>query len=131
MDEQGSVVEKHQLGAFMGTVESKIEYVLSPELGATDETGGLIGVAEFLGDGGELIGGGGSKGSKDASSKKQRCGKPGERGGSVDDDAARQPKEGCTGRWNMNPYAGAAADKKDRDRWWHAERGRWRGVSLS
>ncbi|KAI0543085.1 hypothetical protein GGR58DRAFT_8348 [Xylaria digitata] len=37
-------------------------------------------------------------------------------------------REGCTGRWNT--YSGAVIDKKDRERWWHTERGRWRTVEL-
>ncbi|KAI1347390.1 hypothetical protein F5Y01DRAFT_329725 [Xylaria sp. FL0043] len=37
-------------------------------------------------------------------------------------------REGCTGRWNT--YSGAVIDKKDRERWWHAERGRWTPVEL-
>ncbi|TEA16487.1 hypothetical protein C8034_v001282 [Colletotrichum sidae] len=35
-------------------------------------------------------------------------------------------REGCVGRWNT-----AAGDKKDKDRWWHTERGRWRQPQLS
>ncbi|EAA28896.2 hypothetical protein GE21DRAFT_1653 [Neurospora crassa] len=38
-------------------------------------------------------------------------------------------REGCIGRWNT--YSGSAVDKKDRERWWHTERGRWRPVVLS
>ncbi|KAI4863346.1 hypothetical protein F4820DRAFT_459596 [Hypoxylon rubiginosum] len=38
-------------------------------------------------------------------------------------------REGCTGRWNT--YSGNVVDKKDRERWWHTERGRWRPVALS
>ncbi|KAI0913193.1 hypothetical protein F4823DRAFT_622384 [Ustulina deusta] len=37
-------------------------------------------------------------------------------------------REGCTGRWNT--YSGAVVDKKDRERWWHTERGRWQPVEL-
>lgn len=37
-------------------------------------------------------------------------------------------REGCTGRWNT--YSGAVVDKKDRERWFHTERGRWRSVEL-
>lgn len=37
-------------------------------------------------------------------------------------------REGCTGRWNT--YSGAVVDKKDRERWWHTERGRWQSVEL-
>ncbi|KAI0489652.1 hypothetical protein F4859DRAFT_523579 [Xylaria cf. heliscus] len=37
-------------------------------------------------------------------------------------------REGCTGRWNT--YSGPVVDKKDRERWWHTERGRFRSVEL-
>ncbi|KAI0117745.1 hypothetical protein GGR51DRAFT_545717 [Nemania sp. FL0031] len=37
-------------------------------------------------------------------------------------------REGCTGRWNT--FSGAVVDKKDRERWWHTERGRWKAVEL-
>ncbi|KAI1119654.1 hypothetical protein F5Y14DRAFT_10864 [Nemania sp. NC0429] len=37
-------------------------------------------------------------------------------------------REGCTGRWNT--YSDVVVDKKDRERWWHTERGRWRAVQL-
>ncbi|KAI2635168.1 hypothetical protein GGS21DRAFT_539225 [Xylaria nigripes] len=36
--------------------------------------------------------------------------------------------EGCTGRWNT--HDGAVVDKKDRERWWHVERGRWQRVEF-
>lgn len=32
-------------------------------------------------------------------------------------------KEGCTGSWNWRE--GIIADKKEKERWWHTERGRW------
>lgn len=35
-------------------------------------------------------------------------------------------REGCTGRWNQKE--GEMADKKEKERWWHTERGRWRRV---
>ncbi|KAK8097699.1 uncharacterized protein PG998_013185 [Apiospora kogelbergensis] len=38
-------------------------------------------------------------------------------------------REGCSGRWNANETS--AADKRDRERWWHTERGRWRSVGLA
>ncbi|EMT62045.1 hypothetical protein FOC4_g10015123, partial [Fusarium odoratissimum] len=37
-------------------------------------------------------------------------------------------REGCTGRWNMRD--GIVADKKEKERWWHTERGRWTKVTL-
>ncbi|OIW35658.1 hypothetical protein CONLIGDRAFT_568268 [Coniochaeta ligniaria NRRL 30616] len=94
VDENGTVVEKFGVGAFLGSVESKINYLLLPDAGGTDEGGGLVGIKEMLGDNGEEIG----------------------------------VREGCTGKWNANE---AVADKKDRGRWLHTERGRWRAVVLS
>ncbi|KAK3397556.1 hypothetical protein B0T20DRAFT_453645 [Sordaria brevicollis] len=38
-------------------------------------------------------------------------------------------REGCIGRWNTS--SGPVVDKKDRERWWHTERGRWKPVVLS
>ncbi|KAH8893843.1 hypothetical protein GQ53DRAFT_611629, partial [Thozetella sp. PMI_491] len=111
-DEDGMLVEKHGVGAFLGAVESQIRYVLTPDPGATDEGGGLVGVAELLGDcGEELV-------LREKNSKKDP---------KRDKDADEQTREGCVGRWNWN---GVPADKKDKDRWLHTERGRWRGVSL-
>ncbi|KAF4456835.1 hypothetical protein F53441_1132 [Fusarium austroafricanum] len=37
-------------------------------------------------------------------------------------------KEGCTGRWNTRD--GVVADKKEKEKWWHTERGRWAKVTL-
>nr|RBQ83875.1 hypothetical protein FVER53263_01098 [Fusarium verticillioides] len=37
-------------------------------------------------------------------------------------------REGCTGRWNVRD--GIVADKKEKERWWHTERGRWTKVTL-
>ncbi|KAL0938804.1 uncharacterized protein CTRU02_205414 [Colletotrichum truncatum] len=37
-------------------------------------------------------------------------------------------KEGCSGRWNI---ASAATEKKDKERWWHTERGRWHQPELA
>lgn len=115
-DEDGVLVEKHGVGTYIGTAESRVDYVLSPEEGATDEGGGLVGVGELLGGEGEDLGGDdGGKGGKGRSKDIEK------EGSSV--------KEGCTGRWNT--YSGMVVDKKDRERWWHTERGRWKGVALS
>ncbi|KAH6608656.1 hypothetical protein Trco_002002, partial [Trichoderma cornu-damae] len=35
-------------------------------------------------------------------------------------------REGCTGRWNQKE--GEVADRKEKEKWWHTERGRWRRV---
>jgi len=120
MDENGKVVEKHGVGAFLGTVESKIRYILTPEpeTGATDESGGLVCVEDLLGcDTGELMCGMGDGNAK-------KGGKKGEK-----EKEGNGGKEGCTGKWNA--FLGVVTDKKDRERWWHQERVRWRGVVLS
>ncbi|KAI2606556.1 hypothetical protein GGR54DRAFT_633409 [Hypoxylon sp. NC1633] len=97
MDDDGSVVESYGLAGFMGQVESKIQYCVTPDEGATDENGGLVDISDVLGDGGENL--------------------------------RVEGREGCIGRWNT--YSGNVIDKKDRERWWHTERGRWRPVALS
>ncbi|KAI6785614.1 uncharacterized protein J7T54_005948 [Emericellopsis cladophorae] len=37
-------------------------------------------------------------------------------------------REGCTGAWNRRE--GVVADKKEKERWWHTERGRWTRIEL-
>lgn len=138
IDEDGTVVEKHGVGAYMGTAESKIDYLLLPDAGGTDEGGGLVGVKEMLGDNGEEIGVisspempvmGGRRASGGVLGKMERArerSRSRDRGG--DSEVAVKVREGCTGRWNRDE---AVADKKDKGRWLHAERGRWRAVTLS
>ncbi|KAK8068819.1 hypothetical protein PG994_005435 [Apiospora phragmitis] len=100
IDEDGSVLEKYGISGYMGQVESRIQYHLLPDRGATDDNGGLLDLADaLLSDGGEALGSG---------------------------DGGR---EGCSGRWNANETS--AADKRNRERWWHTERGRWRQVGLA
>ena len=96
IDEDGTLCEKFGIAGFLGTVESRITYDLMPDVGATDESGGLVGVTDLLGDGGE--------------------------------DFGALGRAGCSGRWNMTR---GSADRKDRDRWWHTERGRWKAPELS
>ena len=36
--------------------------------------------------------------------------------------------DGCTGSWNFRE--GVVADRREKERWWHTERGRWHSVSL-
>ncbi|GAP84945.1 hypothetical protein SAMD00023353_0802710 [Rosellinia necatrix] len=96
VDEGGRIIETKKMAGFMGTIGSRINYCLMPDIGAADENGGLVEISDVLGDGGENL--------KDGN------------------------REGCTGRWNT--YSGAVIDKKDRERWWHTERGRWRSVEL-
>ncbi|KAK3392917.1 hypothetical protein B0H63DRAFT_3314 [Podospora didyma] len=130
IDEDGVLVEKHGVGAFMGDVRSKIHYLLMPDaFGGTDEGGGLVGVADMLKDGGESLvvtppqhPQQDSKGEKEKKDEKKRDKKAAAA-------AEEKTREGCSGRWNT--YRGMAVDKKDKERWWHQERGRWRGIILS
>jgi hypothetical protein len=73
-------------------------------------------------DGGEMVGLLAEEGVKKGK-------KGGAGGGSDVEGAVRGRTEGCCGRWNT--YSGVVVDKKDRERWWHQERGRWRAVALS
>ncbi|KAK4649354.1 uncharacterized protein QC761_118130 [Podospora bellae-mahoneyi] len=119
-DEGGTMREKYGVGAFVGTVGSKVRYVLTPNegLGQTDEGGGLVTVEDMIrDDGGEALVLGGGEG--DGGSKKKKGAGVGEREG-----GEKRTREGCTGRWNT--YSGMVVDKKDKERWWHQERGRWR-----
>ncbi|KAK1472957.1 hypothetical protein CABS01_16100 [Colletotrichum abscissum] len=95
IDEDGTVLEKYGLAAFIGTVESRITYNLRPDPGAKDERGGLVEIADLTADNGEEIAVG---------------------------------REGCQGRWNASS---TVSDKKDRERWWHTERGRWQQPELA
>lgn len=140
VDEEGAVVERFGVGGYLGDVQSRIEYLLVPDAGGTDEGGGLVGVRELLGDNGEEVGvvvppetetGSGSIGGRRGSGlllgKKERA-RERSRSRSRGGDDGVKIREGCTGRWNKSE---TVADKKDRERWMHAERGRWRGVVLS
>ncbi|KAK0660853.1 hypothetical protein QBC41DRAFT_38013 [Cercophora samala] len=123
-DEGGTMREKYGVGAFVGMVESKVRYVLTAAeaQGATDEGGGLVTVEDMIrDDGGEalVLGSGG-----DGDGKKKKKDKTGER-----DEGEKRTREGCVGRWNT--YSGNVVDKKDKERWWHQERGRWRQAVLS
>lgn len=102
-DENGAPVEQHPVGGFVGTVHSLIKYHLVPEAGASDDKGGLVDMDDLLADGGEAVGG-----------SHERHGRDG--------------PDVCTGRWNAD---WEQPQKKDRERWWHTERGRWKGVTLS
>ncbi|KAI1334992.1 hypothetical protein F5Y15DRAFT_428498 [Xylariaceae sp. FL0016] len=105
VDDDGSISDTWAIGSFIGTVGSKVAYCVTPDRGAQDENGGVVDVGDFLkGDGGEDL-----------------------------RDGAR---EGCNGRWNSYAYSGYSGhgaqgtDRKERERWWHTERGRWRGIEL-
>lgn len=124
-DEDGVAIEKFGIAGFIGTVESRIAYCLTPDAGATDEGGGLVGIAELMGDGGEELFAKAAAAARDR--KEGSSGKISRREEREESNA--KTREGCTGRWNT--YSGLVVDKKDRERWWHTERGRWRGVTLS
>ncbi|PVH78752.1 hypothetical protein DL98DRAFT_655950 [Cadophora sp. DSE1049] len=54
-------------------------------------------------------------------------------GGLLDMGEEGNVRDGCTGSWNLDTGSGSGAGskgKKDRERWWHTERGRWREVPL-
>ncbi|KAK5663794.1 hypothetical protein OQA88_4226 [Cercophora sp. LCS_1] len=120
INEYNVVVDKFGAGAFMGTVGSPIKYVLTPDAGGTDEGGGLVGVQDMLGDCGEALVLGGKSEVKKGSKR--------EKGGESEGEGT-YTREGCCGRWNVSESM--VGDRKDKERWWHAERGRWRGVALS
>ena len=54
-------------------------------------------------------------------------------GGLLDMGEESNVRDGCTGSWNLGSGSGATSGskgKKDRERWWHTERGRWREIPL-
>jgi len=104
--EEGEVIEKYGIGGHIGTVGSKIRYHLLPDPGASDE-GGLMDIMDMLGSCGEQVG---------------------VLNGGIGDGIG-MITEGCTGKWNTSGIN--ATDKKEKERWWHVERGRWRGETIS
>lgn len=118
----------------MGDVTSKIAYHLLPDPGALDEKGGLVDVADLVNEGGEDLTGASSaaalavegREAPVALSKKEKEKLQREKSKAGEEAKTR---EGCQGRWNT--FSGAVIDKKDKERWFHTERGRWRGVTLS
>lgn len=164
-DEDGKLLESEGLAGFIGDVRSQICYCLRPDVGGSDERGGLVGIAELLGDGGEdlfgkgdtssnagggfgagtvpiIVGPGRGRGrgrgeepagkGKLTKSNTSGNGKGGSKG---DLGEVVKVREGCTGRWNSGVDDGeVVVDKKGvkMERWWHVERGNWRGrVELS
>lgn len=126
IDPPGNVVEKHGVGAFIGTLDSRINYVLTPDLGGTDEGGGLVGIKELLAENGEEVG----LMSVPATLAKKDRGR--ERSASRERNGSRgesKGREGCCGKWNVG--VGIINDKKEKERIMHTERGRWRGVVMS
>lgn len=149
IDENNITVEKYGIGAFLGCVESNIRYFLKPDEGGTDEGGGLVTISELTGDCGEALvlepslgsaekyasqGGYQSQiesGNESGNRSSISMGRGRRERKKLDEKAnsERRTREGCTGRWNT--MSGNVIDKKDKERWWHTERGRWRGVALS
>lgn len=125
IDERGMVAEKYGVGAFMGTIGSKINYVLIPDVGGTDEGGGLVSVQDMFGDCGEALVMGAPEGEK--SVKEGKWGSKKEKAGERTGDWEAKTREGCIGIWNA--HATEPADKKDKERWYHTERGRWNGLA--
>ncbi|KAI6454254.1 hypothetical protein MCOR17_009044 [Pyricularia oryzae] len=132
VDDDGSIADRFGLAGYMGDITSKIKYHLLPDDGTIDEKGGLVDVVDLLVDGGEDLTGN----STLATAKGIANGEGGNQGPATltKKDKAKEKieepsrlKEGCQGRWNY----GAVTEKKDKERWSHTERGRWRGVVLS
>ena len=92
-DENGHFLERFEVGAFMGQVQSQIYYTLKPDIDESDEA--VVGVHDLL-DGGEET----------------------------------NPRDGCTGSWNLETKEKGRNGSKGKDRWWHTERGRWKDVPL-
>ncbi|KAK3298827.1 uncharacterized protein B0H64DRAFT_318620 [Chaetomium fimeti] len=141
-DERGVVVESFAVGAFLGRVESRVRYVLAADVGcgASDEGGGVVAVEDLVReDGGEMVGllsgdGDGGDGGKGGKKSRRRGGGGGvDRDGESDVEGAgggnKGRREGCVGRWNT--FSGVVVDKKDKERWGHQERGRWRALVLT
>ncbi|KAJ4396730.1 hypothetical protein N0V93_000951 [Gnomoniopsis smithogilvyi] len=63
-DEEGMLIESTGLAGYLGDVRSNIVYTLSPDAGACDERGGLVGVMDLLSDGGEDLFGKGDAASR-------------------------------------------------------------------
>ncbi|KAH7171067.1 hypothetical protein EDB81DRAFT_189166 [Dactylonectria macrodidyma] len=95
IEEDGTTAETFCMAGFIGTPGSEIKYHLLPDVGSTDEKGGLVAVRDLECDGGESLAGG---------------------------------REGCLGRWNTRD--GFMADRKEKEKWWHTERGRWTKLTL-
>lgn len=126
IDPAGNLVERHGVGAFIGTLDSRINYVLTPDLGGTDEGGGLVRIKELLAENGEEVG---VMSAPTTLAKKDR---ERDRSASRERNGERSTvkgREGCCGKWNVG--VGIINDKKEKERIMHTERGRWRGVVMS
>lgn len=125
IDVRGRVVEKYPVGAFLGTAGSRISYVLTPDEGGTDEGGGLVGIADMLRDGGEML----VVPRPEVVVERSWRSRKGEGG-----EGERRVGFGCCGGWNKpQEEGGYGGEKKGREGGWaaHVERGRWKGVVLS
>lgn len=94
------LVEAFDVAGYIGDVGSQIQYYLHPDAGSTDEKGGLVNVRDLASDSGESLYAG----------------------------RGEEMKEGCSGVWNR--VDGVVADKKEKEKWWHTERGRWTRMEL-
>ncbi|KAL1854813.1 hypothetical protein Daus18300_011329 [Diaporthe australafricana] len=162
VDEDGEILSSEGLAGYVGDAASRIRYCLTPDDGGMDSRGGLVVVDDLLGDNGEDLlrtgdvssdaGGGFGTGiapccvvageqereivqTRGKLVKRDTGGKSSSKDKEKDRESeeAGKAKEGCTGRWNSYNDEGLV-DKKSAsgDRWWHIERGRWRGrVELS
>lgn len=156
-DEEGSVIESTGLAGFLGDIKSNIVYTLTPDLGGSDERGGLVGIMDVLSDGGEDLFGKGDEASRSGAGFGTGCvGSACARAQALDAEAAEaaakgkakskskgkiaksnkehtadqeatKVKDGCTGRWNSYNNENFTMDRSLGDRWAHMERGRWRG----
>lgn len=157
-DENGILIESSGLAGYIGTVSSNVNYSLAPDVGGSDDMGGLVGVWDLLGDGGESLFASGSRSVHEAgygtgcipvcvqaremdaaaegSGKSNKLNK---KNASRDKDegdegAKRKIRDGCTGRWNSYNSETFTMERKqgEGEGWQHTERGRWRGrVQLS
>ena len=102
------LVDKFNVGGFIGTIGSPITYYLQPDAdGGNEARGGLVDVEDLMTPG-------------------------------VNEDVgAATGVPGCVGRWNspcagpLTGGAGAHYEKANKQgRWWHTERARWAPVKL-
>ncbi|TQV98462.1 F-box domain-containing protein [Cordyceps javanica] len=108
LSEEGLLVDDFGLGGYVGTVGSPIDYWLRPDVGSCDERGGLVDVPDLASPGGEAL-------VDDDYYDDDNSANSASNGASV---------TGCTGGWNWREGV-VVADRKEKERWWHTERGRW------
>ena len=98
--DDADATESFRLGGYLGTVGSPINYHLLPDPGSSDDRGGAVDARDLANDD----------------------------GGEILNPPGGVLRQGCTGAWNRRD--GVVADKKEKERWWHTERGRWTGIEL-